>query len=60
MRHFPAELVRRKLHVRYVTLDDPENTGAFETEILPTHNTAWPRLWVSEMRGVTPLHALYC
>ena len=33
MRHFAAELTRRKLHVRYVTLDDPENTGAFETEI---------------------------
>lgn len=33
MRHFAAELIRRKVHVRYVTLDDPENTGAFETEI---------------------------
>ncbi|MFZ4575883.1 MAG: cryptochrome/photolyase family protein, partial [Phycisphaerales bacterium] len=33
MRHFAAELVRRKLRVRYVTLDDPDNTGAFETEI---------------------------
>jgi len=33
MRHFAAELTRRKVRVRYVTLDDPENTGAFETEI---------------------------
>jgi deoxyribodipyrimidine photolyase-related protein len=33
MRHFSEELVRRKLRVRYITLDDPENTGAFETEI---------------------------
>lgn len=33
MRHFSAELVRRNLRVRYMTLDDPENTGAFETEI---------------------------
>jgi deoxyribodipyrimidine photolyase-related protein len=33
MRHFAAELVRRKLSVRYITLDDPTNTGAFDTEI---------------------------
>lgn len=33
MRHFADELVRRKLRVRYITLDDPENTGSFETEI---------------------------
>ncbi len=33
MRHFAAELTRRKIRVCYVTLDDPENTGAFETEI---------------------------
>jgi len=33
MRHFAAELSRRKVRVQYVTLDDPENTGAFETEI---------------------------
>lgn len=33
MRHFAAELTRRTIRVRYVTLDDPENTGAFETEI---------------------------
>lgn len=33
MRHFAAELVRRKVRVRYVALDDPENTGAFDTEI---------------------------
>jgi deoxyribodipyrimidine photolyase-related protein len=36
MRHFAAELVQRKVRVRYVTLDDPENTGAFETEISRT------------------------
>jgi deoxyribodipyrimidine photolyase-related protein len=33
MRHFAAELVQRKIRVRYVTLDCPENTGSFETEI---------------------------
>ena len=33
MRHFAADLTRRKIRVRYVTLDDPENTGAFDTEI---------------------------
>jgi len=33
MRHFAATLVRRRIRVRYVALDDPENTGAFETEI---------------------------
>lgn len=33
MRHFSAELVQRKIRVRYITLDDAENTGAFETEI---------------------------
>jgi deoxyribodipyrimidine photolyase-related protein len=33
MRHFSAELVRRKIRVRYVTIDDPENTGSFVTEI---------------------------
>jgi len=33
MRHFAGELVRRRIRVRYVALDDPENTGAFETEI---------------------------
>lgn len=33
MRHFAAALVRRQVRVRYVALDDPENTGTFETEI---------------------------
>ncbi len=33
MRHFAAELKRRQIRVRYIALDDPENTGAFETEI---------------------------
>jgi deoxyribodipyrimidine photolyase-related protein len=33
MRHFAAKLVRRQVHVRYIALDDPDNTGAFETEI---------------------------
>lgn len=33
MRHFAAKLVRRHVRVRYIALDDPENTGAFETEI---------------------------
>ncbi len=33
MRHFAEELVRRNARVRYVRLDDPENTGGFESEI---------------------------
>ena len=33
MRHFAADLTRQKIRVRYVDLDDSENTGAFETEI---------------------------
>jgi deoxyribodipyrimidine photolyase-related protein len=33
MRHFAAELTRQKVRVRYVTLDDRENTGAFDTEL---------------------------
>lgn len=33
MRHFASALTRRKVGVRYVTLDDPKNTGAFDTEI---------------------------
>ncbi len=33
MRHFAAELIRRKIRVRYVNLDDPDNTGSFEREI---------------------------
>lgn len=44
MRHFAAALRRRQVRVRYVELDDPGNTGTFETEIAracaaldPTH-----------------------
>lgn len=33
MRHFAAGLTLREIRVRYITLDDPENTGSFETEI---------------------------
>ncbi len=33
MRHFAYALTRRKVGVRYVTLDEPENTGAFDKEI---------------------------
>ena len=33
MRHFADTLTRRQVRVRYVELDDPENTGTFETEI---------------------------
>lgn len=33
MRHFAADLSRRKINVRYINLDDPNNTGAFDTEI---------------------------
>ncbi len=34
MRHFAAELVRQTIRVRYISLDDPENTGTFEAEIM--------------------------
>jgi deoxyribodipyrimidine photolyase-related protein len=44
MRHFAKELTRRKVRVRYITLEDSENTGGFESEITraaaslkPTH-----------------------
>ena len=33
MRHFAADLVQRKIRVRYINLEDPENTGAFESEL---------------------------
>ena len=33
MRHFAADLIKRKIRVRYINLEDPENTGAFETEL---------------------------
>jgi deoxyribodipyrimidine photolyase-related protein len=33
MRHFASELTRRGVRVRYINLDDPANTGSFETEI---------------------------
>jgi deoxyribodipyrimidine photolyase-related protein len=33
MRHFAQELTQRGIRVRYVTLDDPANTGSFATEV---------------------------
>ena len=33
MRHFAAALIQRKIRVRYINLEDPENTGAFESEL---------------------------
>lgn len=33
MRHFAADLIKRKIGIRYINLEDPENTGAFETEL---------------------------
>ena len=33
MRHFAADLIKRKIRVRYINLEDPENTGAFESEL---------------------------
>ncbi len=33
MRHFAHELAKRNISVRYIALDDPRNTGSFETEI---------------------------
>lgn len=34
MRHFAEELKAKGYRVRYITLDDPHNTGSFEGEIL--------------------------
>lgn len=34
MRHFAEELTKRSISVIYVALDDPKNTGSFETEIV--------------------------
>ncbi len=33
MRHFADELTKKKLRVTYINIDDPKNTGSFETEI---------------------------
>ncbi len=33
MRHFAAELTARGVHVRYIKLDDPANTGSFSGEV---------------------------
>jgi deoxyribodipyrimidine photolyase-related protein len=33
MRHFAGELTARGLQVRYITLDDPGNTGSFDGEV---------------------------
>jgi deoxyribodipyrimidine photolyase-related protein len=33
MRHFAEDLRREGLHVDYVTLDDPDNTGSFTAEV---------------------------
>ena len=33
MRHFREDMTARGRRVHYVTIDDPENTGSFETEI---------------------------
>lgn len=34
MRHFAVELQREGYDVAYVSLDDPDNTGAFQTELM--------------------------
>lgn len=34
MRHFAEELKTNKYKVRYVTLDDPDNTGSFKSEVI--------------------------
>lgn len=33
MRHFAKELRRRGMQVRYITIDDPANTGSFDNEV---------------------------
>jgi deoxyribodipyrimidine photolyase-related protein len=60
MRHFAAELTRRKIRVRYIALDDPENTGAFDTEIIRAVAALKPSVMVcthpGEWRVLEMLH----
>lgn len=44
MRHFAVALADRGLRVSYVTLDDPANTGSFETEIPRAAKALAPQL----------------
>ncbi len=34
MRHFAEELKKNGFNVRYITLDDPKNTGSFDAEVI--------------------------
>lgn len=43
MRHFAGDLRERGVRVRYVTLDDPANSGSFQTEIDRAIQTLKPR-----------------
>ena len=43
MRHFREELIARGRRVRYVEIDDPDNTGRFETEIAQAQRSFRPR-----------------
>jgi deoxyribodipyrimidine photolyase-related protein len=61
MRHFAAELTAKGVNVRYIKLDDPENSGSFRGElcravealnpaqVLATHPGEW-RVW-EDMQG---------
>lgn len=46
MRHFASALTRQKVGVRFVTLDDPKNTGAFAWPV--TREQALAAIWASE------------
>jgi len=49
MRHFAAELTAAGKQVRYVTLDDPANTGSFDGEVARAlHETGTDRLVLME------------
>ncbi len=51
MRHFAAALIKRKIRVRYINLEDPENTGAFESELTRAVTTLKPTQIVCTQPG---------
>ena len=42
MRHFREEMIARRRRVRYIAIDDPSNTGTFETEIVRAQQSLSP------------------
>lgn len=51
MRHFAQSLRRRAVPLRYVALDDPDNTGAFDTEIARAIDSLRPAEIVCTLPG---------